>query len=74
MEVRIGVSDVAREVTLRTETAAEELIEGLGKAIAENSLSELTDAQGRRVIVPASKVAYLDLGSPDVRAVGFGAV
>lgn len=74
MEVRIGVSDVAREVTLRTETAAEELIEGLGKAIAENSLFELTDAQGRRVIVPASKVAYLDLGSPDVRAVGFGAV
>lgn len=74
MEVRIGVSDVAREVTLRTETAAEELIEDLGKAIAENSLFELTDAQGRRVIVPASKVAYLDLGSPDVRAVGFGAV
>lgn len=73
MEVRIGVSDVAREVTLRTETAPEELIESLGRAIADNSLFELTDEQGRRVIVPASKVAYLDLGSPDVRAVGFGA-
>ena len=73
MDVRIGISDVAREVTLRTESSADELVEKLNKAVAENSLFELTDTQGRRVIIPASKVAYLDLGSSDVRAVGFGA-
>ncbi len=74
MEVRIGISDVSREVTLRTEANADDVIEALNKAIADNSVFEMTDAQGRRVVVPASKVAYLDLGSPDVRAVGFGAV
>lgn len=74
MEVRIGISDVSREVTLRTETSADDVVKNLGKAIADNTLFEITDAQGRRVIVPASKVAYLDLGSTDVRAVGFGAV
>ncbi len=74
MEVRIGISDVAREVTLRTEATADDVLESLGKAIAENSLFEMTDAQGRRVVVPAAKVAYLDLGSTDIRAVGFGAV
>ena len=74
MEVRIGISEVAREVTLRTETSADDLVERLGTAVAENSLFEVMDAQGRRVVVPASKVAYLDLGSSDVRAVGFGAL
>ena len=74
MDVRIGISDVAREVTLRIESSADELVEILGKAVAENTLFEVTDEQGRRVVVPAAKVAYLDLGSTDVRAVGFGAV
>lgn len=74
MEVRIGISDVSREVTLRTNEGAETLIEQLGKAISDGSLFEVVDEQGRRVIVPAAKVAYLDLGSTDVRAVGFGAV
>lgn len=73
MDVRIGISDVAREVTLRTKSNADEIIEQLHKAVNENSLFEIEDDQGRRVVVPASKVAYLDLGSSDVRAVGFGA-
>ena len=74
MEVRIGISDVAREVTLRTKISADDIVEQLHKAVNENSLFEIVDEQGRRVVVPASKVAYLDLGSSDVRAVGFGAV
>lgn len=74
MEVRIGISDVGREVTLKTRSGADELVELLKKAVSENSLFEITDEQGRRVVVPSSKVAYLDLGSSDVRAVGFGAV
>ncbi len=74
MEVRIGISDVAREVTVRTKTSAEDIAEQLQTAVTENSLFEVVDEHGRRVIVPASKVAYLDLGSTDVRAVGFGAV
>ncbi|MGO1385935.1 MAG: DUF3107 domain-containing protein [Arachnia sp.] len=73
MEVRIGISDVAREVTLRTKTNADEVVENLRKAVTENTLFEIVDEQGRRVVVPATKVAYLDLGSSDVRAVGFGA-
>jgi len=74
MEVRIGISDVGREVTLRTKTSADDVVEQLHKAVTENSLFEIVDEQGRRVVVPASKVAYLDLGSSDIRAVGFGAV
>ncbi len=74
MEVRIGISDVAREVTLRTTTSADDIVEHLQTAVTENTLFEVVDEQGRRVVVPSSKVAYLDLGSSDVRAVGFGAL
>lgn len=74
MEVRIGISDVTREVTLRTKTSADDIVENLHTAVTENSLFEVVDEQGRRVVVPAAKVAYLDLGSSDVRAVGFGAL
>ncbi len=74
MEVRIGISDVSREVTLRTKSSADDIVEKLHTAVSENSLFEIVDEQGRRVVVPASKVAYLDLGSSDVRKVGFGAV
>ena len=73
MEVRIGISDVAREVTLRTKTSPDDIVAQLNTAVAENTLFEVVDEQGRRVVVPAAKIAYLDLGSSDVRAVGFGA-
>lgn len=74
MEVKIGIVDVARELSVRTETQAEELIAALRGAVESGGLFELTDEKGRRVVIPASRVAYLDLGAADERPVGFGAV
>ena len=34
----------------------------------------LTDAKGRQVLVPATQIAYVDLGQEHVRPVGFGAI
>ncbi len=34
----------------------------------------LTDEKGRRVLVPADKLAYIDLGRQKTRPVGFGTV
>ena len=31
----------------------------------------LTDTKGRRVLVPADKLAYVEIGSPTVGQVGF---
>ncbi len=72
MEVKIGIVDVARELALKTEASADDLVETLGRALKDNGLFELTDDKGRRVVVPAAKVAYLDLGAADERPVGFG--
>ena len=72
MEVKIGIVDVARELALKVDVPADELVESLGRALKDGGLFELTDDKGRRVVVPASRVAYLDLGTADERPVGFG--
>lgn len=74
MEIKIGIADVAREVSLESHESPEDITAKLEQALAANSLLELIDTKGRRVIVPAHRVAYLDLGSSTARAVGFGAV
>lgn len=74
MEIRIGITEVAREVSITTDESAEDVIAALTKARETGGMLELTDAKGRRVVVPADRVGYLDLGAPDSRPVGFGAV
>lgn len=74
MEVKIGITDVPREVVIDTTVPAEEITERLRTALAGSELFDLVDEQGRRVLIPAARIAYLDLGSPAARTVGFGAV
>ena len=50
------------------------MLGSLRTALADGSLFEVTDEKGRRVLIPAAKVAYLDLGPADARPVGFGAL
>ncbi|MDO5092961.1 MAG: DUF3107 domain-containing protein [Propionibacteriaceae bacterium] len=74
MDVRIGISDSTRELQVRTPSSADEIVAALGQALKNNSLFELTDDKGRRVVIPAGKLAYLDLGAVEGRPVGFGAL
>lgn len=74
MDVKIGISDLPRELSVRTEQSADAVAEALRTALESNSLFELTDEKGRRVLIPAARVGYLDLGSEDSRPVGFGSV
>ena len=74
MEIKIGIQHVARELTVETESTAAEVEESLRKAITDGSLIALTDEKGRKVLVPADKVAYFDLGQERTRPVGFGAI
>lgn len=74
MEVKIGITDVPREVVIDTPATADEVAQELRSALDSGSLLELTDEKGRRILVPAAKIGYVDLGSPSARTVGFGAV
>ncbi|MGO4955765.1 DUF3107 domain-containing protein [Luteococcus sp. Sow4_B9] len=74
MEIKIGVNNIPRELSIETQATADEVEQALRTAITEGGLLTLTDEKGRRVVVPAAQVGYLDLGKEHSRPVGFGAV
>ena len=72
MEVKIGVQHAARELSVATESAPEDVLKALDTAMKNDAVFTLTDTKGRTVAVPAGKVAYLDFTSDLGRKVGFG--
>lgn len=71
MEVKIGVSNVARELVVDTDASAEDVEAKLAAAVSNSGVFALVDTKGRRVVVPADKVAYLEFGSTTAGTVGF---
>ncbi|HEX4729410.1 MAG TPA: DUF3107 domain-containing protein [Jatrophihabitans sp.] len=72
MEVKIGVLHTPREINLES-TQSQEQVEQLVTA-ALNSVDgqlALTDERGRKVIVPANLIAYVEIAQADSRRVGF---
>lgn len=74
MEIKIGLQHVQREVVLETEATAEQVENDVRQAFAEGGVIALTDAKGRKVLVPADRIAYVDLGQENRPQVGFGAL
>lgn len=77
MEVRIGVTQSPKEIEIDLGDDADAA--AVAKQIEDALTGDLgvlwlTDRKGRRVGVPAGKVAYVEIGSPtEDRRVGFGA-
>ncbi len=70
MEVKIGVQNANRELVLDTDQSGDDVEKAVSHAL-ESGLLSLTDTKGRRVVVPADKLAYVEIGSPTVGQVGF---
>lgn len=75
MDVRIGITQAPRELTLEmpdderdaTTKAIEAALTGASEVLW------LTDKRGRTTVVPAAKIAYVELGANDGdRRIGFG--
>jgi len=75
VEVKIGVQHAPREIVLESGQSAEEVERAVADALAGKAqLLSLSDEKGRKVLIPAEKIAYVELGEPAVRRVGFGAL
>ncbi len=75
MEVKIGVQYAPRELVLESPQAADEIERAVDEALrADIGVLTLIDAKGRRVLVPADKLAYVEIADSDPRRVGFGAI
>lgn len=73
MEVRIGVQQAAKEVVLNSESTPEAVVAAVTEALAAGGLLTLSDARGRTILVPADRLAYVEVGSESERRVGFAA-
>ncbi|MDQ6650758.1 MAG: DUF3107 domain-containing protein [Actinomycetota bacterium] len=75
MEVKIGVQYAARELVLESTLSAAELEQTVAAALGnEQGVLSLVDDKGRRVLVPASKLAYVEIAEQEARRVGFGSL
>ena len=74
MEVKIGIQSVPRELVLETDSTAEEIESAVSAAVADDTVLVLQDEKGGKVLIPAAKLAYLELGSGEARRVGFGSL
>jgi hypothetical protein len=72
VEIKIGVQDTVREVALDSNDTSEEVIAAVEAALASGAVLKLVDERGRTVMVPGSKIAYVEVGANTKGRVGFG--
>ncbi len=72
MEIKVGVQHVNREVVVETTETAVVVEKAFAKALETGGLLTLTDERGRKILLPAAQIGYLDIGEENSRRVGFG--
>ena len=73
MEIKVGVKGAARELVVDSPKTAEEVLALVQTAVSSGTgLLVLEDTSGRQVLVPVDKLAYVEVGEPETRRVGFG--
>jgi hypothetical protein len=72
VEVKIGVLHTPREIVLDSAQSPTEVEQAVRDALTErDGVLALVDDKGRRVLVPAGTVAYVEIAEADHRRVGF---
>lgn len=72
MEVKIGIADSSRELTVSSDQTPDEVQELVDEALSSaDGLLRIADDKGRRYVVRGSQIAYVEIAPEDVRRVGF---
>ncbi|MCW2723565.1 MAG: hypothetical protein JWN35_486 [Frankiales bacterium] len=75
VEVKIGVQFAARELVLESGQTPDEVEKAVSDALkADLGVLTLVDEKGRRVLVPADKLAYVEIAEGEQRRVGFASL
>lgn len=75
IDVKIGVIQHPHEIDIQVDSDADSLISTIQDAIEnDKALVWITDSKNNKVGVPASKIAFVEIRTPDTeKRVGFGA-
>ncbi len=72
MEVKIGIADSSRELVVSSDQTPDEVQKLVDEALGSaDGLLRLADEKGRRYVVRAAQIAYVEIAPEDVRRVGF---
>jgi uncharacterized protein DUF3107 len=72
VDIKVGIKQVSREIVVESNQTAAEVEKAVATALDKDSVLVLTDAHGRKVLVPAASIGYVDIGEETARRVGFG--
>ena len=73
MQVRIGMQSVPKELVVETALSPDEIEQAVADALAEEAGVFALKSKNGRVVVPAAKLAYVEIAESDAPSVGFGA-
>ena len=71
VEVKIGVQHAQRELVIETDESIENVEKIVAEAVASDGLLTLTDTKGRRTLVPAERITFVEIGGGVSGQVGF---
>lgn len=75
VEVKIGISDSPRELVVNSNQTPDEVEALVTAALSgDGGVLTLLDEKGRKLLVQASKVAYVEIGPATGGRVGFAAI
>jgi hypothetical protein len=73
VEVKIGVQHAHRELVVESVDSPADIAKAVADALANDGVLTLVDEKGRQVIIPAAKLAYVEIDEAQTRKVGFTA-
>ena len=71
MEVKIGVQHAPREIVVEVDSSADDVEQLVSQAVDSSGVLTLTDAKGRKGIIPATPISYVEVGGGVSGQVGF---
>ena len=72
MEIKIGLRNLARELSFESEQSAQDVEQTVANAIESGAkLIKLVDNKGKLFLVPVDSLGYIEVGAEETRRVGF---
>jgi hypothetical protein len=71
VEVKIGIAESQRELVVSSDQSADEVQALVDAALGGGELLRLVDEKGRRYVIRAQQIAYVEIAPEDGRRVGF---
>lgn len=72
MEIKIGLRNLARELSFESEQSPQDVEQTLANAIESGAkLVKMVDNKGKLFLIPVDALGYVEVGAEEVRRVGF---